>query len=284
MLRCFAILLWLPSYNSRILPCDTSLVQVSTVAGSIGLSQPSGIAISHLNIMYISDSGNNAIRAMNLSAPGSSWLQGAWAAPASLPPTYVEGALSTTARFSLPRALAYSRCSGVLYVADSLNHVVRVLQPYPTNVSTDLVAGKPTQTGSSDGIGSAASFDQPLGLALSPSCAAPVLYVSEKNSNVVRSINLVTRAVATILGSGAGASTNGIGTSATFYRPQHLALDTLGSRLVFGNFVRCVCVCARARARRALCWLLVITVYSHALPSPSSLLPPPPHLSPFYLK
>jgi hypothetical protein len=63
------------------------------------------------------------------------------------------------------------------------------------------------------------------------------LYVSDKTSNKIRAVNVFSRNVTTLVGSGSGGSADGVGTVATLYWPLHLALNTAGTILTFGDFV-----------------------------------------------
>ena len=240
------LLLQLPALSS-LLACDIASVQVTTVAGggsaflgatplTSSLNTPSGLATSPAGILYIADTASNAVRAMNLTS--GLWLMGMWSIPAALPAAYAEGALNTTARFKAPLDVATAPCTTAVYVADSGNHAVRVLNVSARNVSTALVAGNPQAPGMLNGVGTQANFQSPLGLALAPSCAT--LYVTDSSHHTIRVINLATRAVTTLAGSttGAAGTLDGIGTAALFYNPRKLALDATGTLLRFGELVR----------------------------------------------
>jgi DNA-binding beta-propeller fold protein YncE len=260
-LAALVLLSSLPTLTSILLACDRSSVLVTTIAGGGGsflgatpltssLSSPSGLAASPSGLLFIADTGSNAIRAMNLTS--SLWLTGGWSIAAALPAGSVEGALNTTARFNAPKGVVYNPCTSQVYVADTGNAVVRVITPTASRVNTSLVAGQYLITGASDGVGSSATLNAPLGLALSPSCT--LLYIADSGSNTVRRINITSRAVLTLAGSGGGGSINGVGTNAQFYQPQQLAIDATGLLLTFGNFVSaasCPCIACMAHSAAA---------------------------------
>jgi DNA-binding beta-propeller fold protein YncE len=231
-----------------LLPCDTASLAVTTVAGCGGactafqgatplassLTTPSGLSASPAGTLYIADSGAHTVRALNLTS--GAWVGGGWNVTSARAAGYAEGALAGAARFRAPLDVAYSPCTGVVYVADSENHVLRVLTPVnATTVLSSLLVGNPGAPGSLAGVGTGANFNKPLGLALSPSCA--LLYVSD-GGNAIKVVHLGTRNVTTLAGSGNGGSTNGVGTAAQFYEPQKLVLDATGTLLRFGNKVR----------------------------------------------
>ena len=225
-----------PCLPAALLPCDSSRVLVRTLApGAPALAAPAGLSASRSGILWVADADNNAIRALDLNS--TRWLTGMWAM-APLPPAgYAEGPLNTTARFSAPQGVVADACSARVFVADSGSAVVRVLQPYASNVTTRLLAGAVGASATVDGVGSSAQFERPLGLALSPSCA--VLYVTDNAQHTVRAIVVASRVVYTLAGmAGAGDSRDGVGAAARFYQPMQLGIDSFGSLLVTGNFVR----------------------------------------------
>jgi hypothetical protein len=92
--------------------------------------------------------------------------------------------------------------------------------------------------GSVDGMGTTASFNHPMGLALDSSGN---LYVADVQSAKIRKITPA-GVVTTLAGSGQKGSTDGPGTVAEFYGPVRLALDDSGYVYVtdakFNNMVR----------------------------------------------
>ena len=69
-----------------------------------------------------------------------------------------------------------------------------------------------------DGTGTSASFNAPLGIAVGPNG----LFVADQNGNKLRSVSF-TGTVATIAGSGTSGSADGIGNVATFNAPRGVA-------------------------------------------------------------
>src|SRR5580658_1018435 len=109
--------------------------------------------------------------------------------------------------------------AGNVYVADSGNNTIRVLTP--AGVSSTL-AGTAGVSGSADGLGSNALFNQPSGIALD---SAANIYVSDYGNSAIRKIT-PSGQVTTIAGSaGVTGSTNATGTNALFFHPLGLAVD-----------------------------------------------------------
>ena len=133
-----------------------------------------------------------------------------------------------TASFSGPNGVAVDS-SGNVFVADSYNHKIRKITPAGV-VTTFAGTGYNEST---DGVGAAASINQPYGVAVDSSGN---VYVSEIYSHKIRKISPAGE-VSTLAGSGTPGSTNGIGTAASFKQPHGLAVDASGNVFVadFGN-------------------------------------------------
>lgn len=121
--------------------------------------------------------------------------------------------------FHLPGYTALSPDGARLYIADILNHKIRVLDTRASMVST--LAGN-GNTGSADGAGNVASFHDPNGVALSTD--GSLLYVAEWNSRKVRKVVTATGAVSTLAGDGNFATDDGAFTSASFKHLTGLCL------------------------------------------------------------
>ena len=132
---------------------------------------------------------------------------------------------TTTARFNTPRGLAYA-ADGRLFVADSANDVIRVIDANGSTVSTYAGSGA---SGSADGSTTTASFDTPHGLALA---ADGRLFVADSANNRIRVIDANGSSVSTYAGSGLFSSDDGSTTTASFANPDGLALAADGRLFV----------------------------------------------------
>ncbi|WP_374438361.1 hypothetical protein [Inhella sp.] len=166
-------------------------------------NEPRGFAQDAAGNLYVADAADHAIRRVDRSGRSSVW--------AGRPGSYgfADGA-ATLARFRKPAGLAVA-ADGTLYVADSGNHAVRRIAP-DGQVST--LAGN-GERGSRDGAGSAAQFNEPMGLALAPDGA---LYVADFGSHTLRRVT-ATGQVSTVAGSaGQGGFVDGAATGAARLR------------------------------------------------------------------
>ena len=133
--------------------------------------------------------------------------------------------VGTNALFDYPTGVALD-ASGNLYVADSLNNVVRFITSAGV---VSVLAGTAGVSGTNDGVGTSALFDQPNSVALDSSNN---IYVADTANNTIRELvpggtNWV---VSTIAGmAGVTGTNNGTGSAAQFSAPKGIAVDKGGN-------------------------------------------------------
>ncbi|MBE3605038.1 hypothetical protein IMX07_15585 [bacterium] len=127
----------------------------------------------------------------------------------------------TAAQFNNPYTGAIDS-AGNIYIADLGNNLIRKMTPSGT-VTT--VAGSGV-AGYADGPALSAQFNQPRGIAVSPTGD---LYVSDAYNQRIRKISLTTGQVTTLAGSGATGTTDGVGTAAQFSYPEELVVNASGT-------------------------------------------------------
>ena len=132
---------------------------------------------------------------------------------------------ATTARFDGPQSVA-ADTAGNVYVADTANSTIRKVTAAGVVIT---FAGAAGQTGSVDGVGTAARFNQPTGVAVE---LAGNVYVADHDNNTIRKITQA--GVVTTLAGTAGyfGSTDGTGAAAAFHHPVGLAVDSGGNLYV----------------------------------------------------
>ena len=157
-------------------------------AGS-AFAQPSGLS-SDNTWLYVADSEGSSIRAVPFNGHGN--LKVKTIVGSDL---LSEGRLFAFGDKDGPRATAkLQHClevvfaAGKLYVADTYNHKIKVVDPKTGETKTLVGTGKP---GAGD---SPAEFHEPAGLAF----AKGKLYVADTNNNLIRTIDLATNKVATL--------------------------------------------------------------------------------------
>ncbi len=161
--------------------------RVTTLAGYAGsgtsdgvgeaamFDTPHDLAVDGAGNVYVADTYNSTIRKITPEGAVTTWAGTAGV------DGIADGA-GASARFNRPLGIA-ATADGTVFVADSLNHVIRVISPSGV-VST--FAGSPGVPGNTNGVGNAARFDLPTGLAYD--AAAGVLYVTDADGKAVRKI------------------------------------------------------------------------------------------------
>jgi streptogramin lyase len=195
---------------------------VSTFAGRVGqggdvdgvgsgarFDYPLGVAVDRAGVVYVADTGNNAIRRIT-----------------------PEGAVSTvvfrvaggddTSRFSAPSSVAVDN-AGNIFVADTGNNTIREITP---DGWLSTIAGQPGQIGTIDGLTNGARFWRPSSVAVADTGN---IYVADTWNDTIRKIT-PGGGVSTVAGlAGWWGSADGSGSAARFYWPEGVAVDRAGN-------------------------------------------------------
>jgi hypothetical protein len=206
--------------NHLIRKIDTGAV-VTTVAGmanvsgstnatgtSASFANPWGVTVDASGNLYIGDWVNNLIRGIDTGTVVTTLAGGAGCCA-------IDG-VGTASSFNGPSGMAFDH-SGNLFIADNNEHLIRKMSP---GMAVTTFAGSGIN-GSTNGFGTAASFDHPAGIAID---SADNVYVADTYSHLIRKIDPFGN-VTTFAGSGAPGSTNATGTSASFNWPYGVAVD-----------------------------------------------------------
>lgn len=226
--------LYVADYGNNIIRKITPAGVVSTLAGLAGnagsadgngsaarFNMPIGIAVDTNGFLYVGEYGNSTIRKITPEGVVST-LAGLAGVTGSADGT------GSAARFKNPTGVTVSS-SGNVYVADYGNYTIRKITPGGTVSTLAGVAGSHATT---DGVGTAARFFYPSGIAVDN---AGILYVSDTFNHTIRKITS-DGTVSTLAGfPGSGGAADGTGTAARFSYPEELAVDGIGNVYVADN-------------------------------------------------
>lgn len=202
----------------------TSVGVVTTLAGSgsagstngtgrdASFALPEGVAVDASGTVYVAEAYNNLIRKITsvgvVTTLAGSGTQG------------IVNGTGTAASFHYPLGVTVD-ASGNVYVAEYGNNLIRKIT---SGGVVTTFAGSGTQ-GNTNGTGTAASFNNPSGVAID---AFGNIFVADYGNNLIRKITSG-GIVSTFAGSGTQGSTNGTGTSASFSNPSGIAIDVSGN-------------------------------------------------------
>jgi sugar lactone lactonase YvrE len=223
--------------NDTIRAIDLATGEVTTIAGAVGqpgstdgapgdarFDHPQGLALDDgAQALYVADTQNRRIRRVDLAAGTVTTL------------VYTPAPGDTFGGFDAPSGLALD--AGRLFVTDYTDDAVVAVDLQKGEVST--LAGHFGSPGRADGIGAAAAFYGPLGIAAD---GGGHLYVADDLNETIRAIDIATATVSTLAGQPViGGSSDGAGAAAHFHYPFDIATDGKGSLFVsdsFNNTVR----------------------------------------------
>jgi streptogramin lyase len=225
-------------------------------------NQPTGVAVDATGNVYVADQLNHTIRkitpagvvstlAGTAGLPGGEDGTGAaghFVAPSSLTidsagnlyvasrssairkvtPAGVVTTLALNKGIDSPKGAAIDS-AGNLYVTDNQHHVVFKLTP---SEEVTTFAGSVEMEGTADGVGAAARFDSPAGIAIR---GDGTLYVTDLAADTVRAI-APSGSVTTLAGTASQhGSVDGLGAVARFELPGGVAVDRAGVLYVADN-------------------------------------------------
>ncbi|RKN85044.1 stalk domain-containing protein [Paenibacillus ginsengarvi] len=150
---------------------------------SAKFNEPTGLAFDAKGNLFVSDSGNQVIRYIDLATNTVSTVAGSTAVKYGASELYVTGEFAdgkaAGAKFNFPRGLAVTKDGGLL-IADSLNHAIRYLK----DGIVRTVAGD-DQAGSSDGTERNAELHHPSDVAVTSDGS---LLVADAYNNKIRKV------------------------------------------------------------------------------------------------
>ena len=219
--------LYVADYLNHLIRKISSEGTVSTFAGSTQgytdgtasraqFSFPSDIAIDKQGNLYVVDTSNHGIRKISRTGMVSTFAGGRQG---------TADGLGSDAEFRFPSGITID-VAGNLYVADYGNHRIRKISPEGFVIT---LAGD--TKGLQDGIGMAAQFNQPSGIAID---VAGNLYVADSGNNLIRKIS-PRGLVSTLVGDRMWGFADGADGDTT-QLPYDIAIDAKGNLYVAESY------------------------------------------------
>ena len=149
-----------------------------------------------------------------------------------------DGHSATAATLWSPQGVALDS-AGNVYIADSINQVIRKITASTGNIST--VAGMAFAAGSSGdgGAATSAKLNNPTGVAVD---GAGNIYIADQGNGRIREVNAVTGTITTVAGGGNGRGASdaygdgGAATNAILSGPNDVAVDAVGDIYIADSF------------------------------------------------
>ncbi|MCP5500498.1 MAG: hypothetical protein H7A25_11380 [Leptospiraceae bacterium] len=136
-------------------------------------NSPSGITTDGTNL-YVADTSNHTIRKIVLSTGEVTTFAGSAGTPG------IDDGTGTAATFNFPFGITTDGTN--LYVADTDNHLIRVIDLSTEEVTT--LAGSAGTPGSGDGINTDATFNSPSGIVIN----GGIIYIADRANHTIRKI------------------------------------------------------------------------------------------------
>jgi sugar lactone lactonase YvrE len=232
--------------NHRVRRVDTAGI-ITTIAGTgspgfagdggpaalAQLNQPTAVVADGNAKLYVADTGNHRVRTISLGGGPIATVAGTGAAGFS-----GDGGPGTGAQLNAPSGLAYDAEGKALYIADTNNNRVRLVEQSGV-IATVAGTGVPGFSGDG-GPAAQAQLNAPVGIEYDVIAgdANRDLYVADTANHRVRKIDLVGGRISTVVGSGAAgfAGDGGQAGAASLNAPRGVALDANGNLFVADTF------------------------------------------------
>lgn len=222
---------------------ELSTGQITTTVGGVSFSgngglatrasllfaQTGGLALDSLGNMYVADSANHRVRRIDVETGVITTVAGNGIAGFS-----GDGQLAVSASLNQPEGVVIDP-SGNLFIADTGNHRIRRVDISTGTIGTAAGNGTPG-FGGDGGEATRANLSNPTALALD---LGSQLLIADTDNHRIRRVNLMTRQIETIAGTGIQGFTGdgGLAIQAALALPRGLAFTPDGGVLIadFGN-------------------------------------------------
>jgi sugar lactone lactonase YvrE len=203
--------------NGRIRVINMTSNIISTISSSLG--DPIGIAFDSVNNwLYIADTPNHVILKLACNTGILSTVAGASGSPGG----YGDDGLATSSRINSPTGVSLDMSNSLLYIADSNNDKIRVVNRTTGFISTFAGGGASV----SDGIqATAASISKPYGVTVDT--VNNLVYIANTYVHNVRVVSRTSGIITTVAGTGVPgySGDGGLANGAKLYFPTSVTVD-----------------------------------------------------------
>lgn len=162
-----------------------------------GFAQPSGLSLASeepWNCLFVADSESSTVRTISLKDGAVKHLVGGERDPTNLFAFGDADGVGINAKLQHPLGVAWDNKRNLLYVADSYNHKIKIVDPKTKSCTT--LAG----TGNTDNVtGSSfteSTFNEPGGLCIGEN--GQLLYVADTNNHQIKVMDLETKTISVL--------------------------------------------------------------------------------------
>lgn len=187
--------------------------KVDGTGAAAQLANPIGLLFRN-GLLLVAEAGNHLVREVTPAGTTSTYVGSGVSG-------YAEGT-GPTVRFNGPTGLAFDGAGNLLVADRDLNNIRRLT---PALVSSTLAGSGRSRF--ADGIGAAAEFAEPIGLARS----GLDVFLTDRGNHAIRKIT-PEGVVTTIAGNGVGGFADGTGGAARFRQPHGIVREASGNLLV----------------------------------------------------
>lgn len=181
---------------------------------------PSGIARLNTNL-YVADTYSSQIRKVSIANASVTTLAGG--SPGS------SDGNGLAASFLSPRGVTADISNNQLFVADTGNHTIRLIELVNGDVTT--LAGSAGLTGSADGPSGTARFNSPYALVYVLVDGNRNIYVADHDNCLIRKVDAGDGTTTTVAGNGSCVYSDGVGIAASFKAPTAITVNSTKTAL-----------------------------------------------------
>ncbi|XP_012873182.1 PREDICTED: NHL repeat-containing protein 2 [Dipodomys ordii] len=159
-----------------------------------GFAQPSGLSLASedpWSCLFVADSESSTVRTVSLKDGAVKHLVGGERDPMNLFAFGDVDGLGINAKLQHPLGVAWDKKKNLLYVADSYNHKIKVVDPKTKNCTTLAGTGDMNTVISSSFTES--TFNEPGGLCIGEN--GRLLYVADTNNHQIKIMDLETKTI-----------------------------------------------------------------------------------------